>query len=161
ATTTTAPTTTSTAPTTTTTTLPTTTTTTRAVVAVTTTSTSVPRQEETGGGDPVGQDAEVVIAVAAGGPPAGSGIRAAARGLQANFDGQIFGKVKGDRPDLATTDFNVDFALAAEVIEASWAWMILLGLTIAWAVVSGVERRRFESALTRLRMFAMRNGTSV
>ncbi|MGA8040232.1 MAG: hypothetical protein WCA93_09020 [Acidimicrobiia bacterium] len=145
---------------TTTTTAPSTTTTTRAVVAVTTT-TTVPGQDETEGGGSGQRDGEVVVAVGTGAPPAGSGIRAAARGLQANFDGEVFGKVKGDRPDLAATDFHVDFALAAEVIEASWAWMILLGLTIAWAVVSGVERRRFESTLTRLRMFAMRNGTSV
>ena len=71
----------------------------------------------------------------------GSGIRAAARGLQADFQGDIYGEVRSVSA-LNGIDFQADFNLAVEVIEASWAWIVLLGLIIAYSIISGLERRR-------------------
>ena len=73
--------------------------------------------------------------------PGGSGIRAAARGLQANFQGDIYGEVRSASA-LNGIDFQADFNLAVEVIEASWAWIVLLGLIIAYSIISGLDRRR-------------------
>ena len=73
--------------------------------------------------------------------PGGSGIRAAARGLQANFQGDIYGDVRSVSA-LNGIDFQADFNLAVEVIEASWAWIVLLGLIIAYSIISGLDRRR-------------------
>ena len=73
--------------------------------------------------------------------PGGSGIRAAARGLQANFQGDIYGEVRSVSA-LNGIDFQADFNLAVEVIEASWAWIVLLGLVIAYSIISGLDRRR-------------------
>jgi hypothetical protein len=42
---------------------------------------------------------------------------------------------------LNATDFRADFSLAVEVIEASWVWIVLLGLVIAYSIVSGLDRR--------------------
>jgi hypothetical protein len=71
----------------------------------------------------------------------GSGIRAAARGLQANFQGDLYGDVRAVSA-LNGIDFQADFNMAVEVIEASWAWIVLLGLVIAYSIVSGLDRRR-------------------
>jgi hypothetical protein len=73
--------------------------------------------------------------------PGGSGIRAAARGLQANFQGDLYGDVRAVSA-LNGIDFQADFNMAVEVIEASWAWIVLLGLVIAYSIVSGLDRRR-------------------
>ena len=73
--------------------------------------------------------------------PGGSGIRAAARGLQANFQGDLYGDVRSVSA-LNGIDFQADFNMAVEVIEASWAWIVLLGLVIAYSIVSGLDRRR-------------------
>ncbi|MGH8943539.1 MAG: hypothetical protein ACRDWF_12030 [Acidimicrobiia bacterium] len=73
--------------------------------------------------------------------PGGSGIRAAARGLQANFQGDLYGEVRSVSA-LNGIDFQADFNLAVEVIEASWAWIVLLGLVIAYSIISGLDRRR-------------------
>ena len=73
--------------------------------------------------------------------PGGSGIRAAARGLQANFQGDLYGEVRSVSA-LNGIDFQADFNMAVEVIEASWAWIVLLGLVIAYSIVSGLDRRR-------------------
>jgi hypothetical protein len=70
----------------------------------------------------------------------GSGIRAAARGLQANFQGDLYGEVRSVSA-LNATDFQADFSLAVEVIEASWVWIALLGLVIAYSIISGLDRR--------------------
>ena len=70
----------------------------------------------------------------------GSGIRAAARGLQANFQGDLYGEVRSVSA-VTGTDFQADFSLAVEVIEASWVWIVLLGLVVAYSMVSGLERR--------------------
>lgn len=75
------------------------------------------------------------------GPPPGSGLRQTAQGVQANFEGNLFGDV-AVVPDVQSVDVKADFSMAAEIIEASWAWMALLGLLIAWALVSGIDRRR-------------------
>jgi hypothetical protein len=32
--------------------------------------------------------------------------------------------------------------MAVEVIESSWAWIVLLGLVIAYSIISGLDRRR-------------------
>jgi hypothetical protein len=73
--------------------------------------------------------------------PGGSGIRAAARGLQANFQGDLYGDVRSVSA-LNGIDFRADFNLAVEVIEASWAWIALLALVIAYSIISGLDRRR-------------------
>ena len=78
-----------------------------------------------------------------GGPPDGSGIRQAARGLQADFDGGLFGEVNAISP-ITGVDFQARFSMAVEIIEASWVWMVLLALVISWAIVSGMERRRTQ-----------------
>jgi hypothetical protein len=39
-------------------------------------------------------------------------------------------------------DLRADYNMAVEVIRASWAWMVLLGLVVAWALISGLDRRR-------------------
>ena len=75
--------------------------------------------------------------------PGGSGIRAAARGLQANFQGDLYGEVRTVSA-LNGVDFRVDFSMAVEVIEASWAWIVLLGLVIAYSIISGLDRRKVE-----------------
>ncbi|HEU5112641.1 MAG TPA: hypothetical protein VFU96_04940 [Acidimicrobiia bacterium] len=69
----------------------------------------------------------------------GSGIRAAARGLQANFQGDLYGEVRSVSA-LNGTDFRADFSLAVEVIEASWVWIVVLGLVIAYSILSGLDR---------------------
>lgn len=75
-----------------------------------------------------------------GTPPDGSGIRAAARGLQASFEGDLFGEVR-TLTSLTGVDFQADYNMAVEIIEASWGWMVLLGLLIAFAILSGLDRR--------------------
>ncbi|MEX1134013.1 MAG: hypothetical protein WED83_04125 [Acidimicrobiia bacterium] len=74
------------------------------------------------------------------GSPEGSGIRQTARGLQANFDPSLFGELTPISP-ITGVDFQARFSMAVEIIEASWAWMVLLALVIAWSIVSGMERR--------------------
>jgi len=76
-----------------------------------------------------------------GAGPDGSGIRAATRGLQADFQADLYGEVRS-LSSLDGTDFRADYNMAVEVIEASWAWIALLGLVIAYAIVSGLDRRR-------------------
>jgi hypothetical protein len=75
-----------------------------------------------------------------GGGVDGSGIRQTARGLQADFDSGLFGQVTAVSP--IGVDFDARFSLAAEVIESTWVWMVLLATVIAWSIVSGMERRR-------------------
>jgi hypothetical protein len=75
--------------------------------------------------------------------PDRSGIRAAARGLQAGFQADLFGEVR-TVSSLNRADFRADYNMAVEVIRSSWAWMVLLGLVVAWAMVSGLDRRRGE-----------------
>ncbi len=73
--------------------------------------------------------------------PDGSGIRAAARGLQASFQGDLYGEVR-TVSSLAGVDFDADYNMAVEVIEATWAWMVLLGLVVAYSIIRGIDRRR-------------------
>jgi hypothetical protein len=75
-----------------------------------------------------------------GSAPDGSGIRAAARGLQADFQGGVYGEVR-TVSDLNRVDFQADYNMAVEIIEASWGWMILLGLLVAHSIISGLDRR--------------------
>ena len=89
-----------------------------------------------GGSDDEGSDGSIQTFA-----PGGSGIRAAARGLQANFQGDLYGEVRSVSA-LNGIDFQADFNMAVEVIEASWAWIVLLGLVIAYSIVSGLDRRR-------------------
>ena len=77
-------------------------------------------------------------------PAAGAGgIRQAGRGLQANFDPGLFGQVGVVSP-ITGVDLEARFSLAAEVIESTWVWMVLLATVIAWSIVSGMERRRSQ-----------------
>jgi hypothetical protein len=77
------------------------------------------------------------------GGPEGSGIRQTARGLQANFDGGLFGEVSPISP-ITGVDFQARFSMAVEMIEASWVWIVLLSLVIAWSIVTGMDRRRSQ-----------------
>jgi hypothetical protein len=43
---------------------------------------------------------------------------------------------------LGGVDFQADYNMAVEVIRASWAWMVLLGLLVAYSIISGLDRRR-------------------
>jgi len=45
---------------------------------------------------------------------------------------------------LSGVDFRADYNMAVEVIEASWGWMVLLGLVVAYSIISGLDRRREE-----------------
>jgi hypothetical protein len=78
-----------------------------------------------------------------GSGPDGGGIRAAARGLQANFQGDLYGEVRS-LSSLNKVDFRADYNMAVEVIEASWVWIAVLGLVVAYAIVSGLDKRRGE-----------------
>lgn len=112
--------------------------------------------EEDGPGGVVGSPTNsstttsTTIVEAAGGPElgggggglisTGSGIRAATRGLQANFQ-DVYGEF---RPfsSLNGVDFQADYNMAVEVIESSWAWIVLLGLVVAYSIISGLDRRK-------------------
>ena len=78
-----------------------------------------------------------------GGAPDGTGIRQAATGIQASFDRGLFGDVA-----LVTAingvDHQVDFRIASEIIGASWVWLVILALVLAYSIVSGLERRRSD-----------------
>lgn len=125
-------TTTTTAPTTTTTSLP---------PGEPTTTTSTPETTETTSAAGIGGTG----GSSGGTPPPGTGIRDALRGIQVSFNGALFGDVSGFSPDLASVDHDVTYRIAAEVVEAAWIWLIVLGLLIGWATVSGLERRRDAS----------------
>jgi hypothetical protein len=79
------------------------------------------------------------------GGPEGSGIRQTARGLQADFDGGLFGEVTAISP-ITGVDFQARFSMAVEIIEASWVWIVLLALVVSWSIVTGMERRRNQLA---------------
>jgi hypothetical protein len=148
-TTTTVATTTTTKPPTTTTTKPPSTTTTEPATSppTTTATTSTTTADRDGGPTSNGTESSTTTTVpvtaegpGSGSPPDGSGIRAAARGLQASFQGDLFGD--GRTVSVSGVDLQADYNMAVEVIEASWAWMVILGLLIAWSIVSGLDRRR-------------------
>lgn len=91
-----------------------------------------------------------IVLEAVGGPGSGggdattldrSGIRATARGLQASFQGDLFGEVR-TVASLGGVDFRADYNMAVEVIRASWAWIVLLGILVAYSIISGLDRRR-------------------
>lgn len=86
-----------------------------------------------------------------GGPPEGSGIRETPVGLQVAFDGGLFGSIGPFGTHFAPVDHNVDFRIIAEAIGASWVWMILLGVLIAWALVSGLDRKLERKIKRRLK----------
>jgi hypothetical protein len=77
------------------------------------------------------------------GSPEGSGIRQTARGLQADFDAGLYGDVSAISP-ITGVDYQARFSMAVEIIEASWAWIVLLALVIAWSIVSGMDRRKSQ-----------------
>lgn len=76
------------------------------------------------------------------GPPAGSGIRETAKGLQIAFENDLFGDVGVLSPNFASVDHDANFRIVAEVIEAGWVWIVILVCLIAWATVAGLEQRR-------------------
>jgi hypothetical protein len=39
-------------------------------------------------------------------------------------------------------DFQADYNMAVEIIEASWGWIVLLSLVVAFSILSGLDRRR-------------------
>lgn len=160
--------TTTTAPSTTTTLASTTTTTRSAVTSTTSTTTTTTVVPAASGGDETprinttsstttttpesGDDngSEAVI-LAGSAPTGGGGIRQAARGVQADFDGALFGEVRTVDPAFTGVDVGVDFSMAVEVIESSWAWLVLLGLLIAWSAVSGLDRRQRRALHAEIR----------
>jgi hypothetical protein len=75
------------------------------------------------------------------GPSDGGGLRLAARGLQANFQGDIYGEVRGVSY-LNGVDFQAEYNMAVEIIRASWGWIAVLALVVAYAILSGLDRRR-------------------
>ena len=82
------------------------------------------------------------------GPPAGSGIRETAVGLQVAFENELFGEVGFVSSDFASVDHNANFRIVAEVIEAGWVWIVVLVCLLAWATVAGLEQRRRIAAVT-------------
>jgi hypothetical protein len=82
------------------------------------------------------------------GPPAGSGIRESAVGLQVAFENELFGEVGFVSSDFASVDHNANFRIVAEVIEAGWVWIVVLVCLLAWATVAGLEQRRRIAAVT-------------
>ena len=126
---------------------PSTTSTTVAVAAVTSTTAPVGNGPDRDGNVPVRSSAPTSVVEAGTEPlseddgvgPDGSGIRAGARGLQASFQGGVFGEVR-TVSDLSGVDFQADYNMAVEIIEASWGWMILLGLLVAHSIISGLDR---------------------
>lgn len=76
-----------------------------------------------------------------GATPEGGGLRLAARGLQANFQGDLYGEVRGVTY-LNGVDLQADYNMAVEMIEASWGWIVVLGLVVAYSILSGLDRRR-------------------
>ena len=76
------------------------------------------------------------------GPLEGGGIREQATGMQADFDDGLFGHVEGGSLSISGVDHHVDYRMAVEEIKASWVWLVVLALVVAWSIVSGLERRR-------------------
>lgn len=139
-------TTTSTTSSTSTTTMPTTTTT-KAHVETTSTTTSptVPVDSTTTLASTDTTESEIIVASGdppggPSGPPEGSGIRDTAAGLQVAFDSGLFGAVGAVGTYFVSADHDAAFRIVAEAIGASWIWMVLLGVVIAWAAVSGLDR---------------------
>jgi hypothetical protein len=101
----------------------------------TSTSTTIPvaALDDPGSGDGTGTGVGI--------GPDGSGIRAAARGLQASFQGDLYGDMRTVSA-INGVDLQADYNMAVEVIRATWAWVVVLGLLIAWAIVSGLDHRR-------------------
>lgn len=54
----------------------------------------------------------------------------------------MFGDVAGERPEVLGVELEANYAMAVEVIESSWVWILALALLIATAIVSGLDRRR-------------------
>jgi hypothetical protein len=78
------------------------------------------------------------------GAPDGGGLRLAARGMQANFQGDLYGEVRGVAY-LNGVDLQADYNMAVEIIESSWGWIVLLGVVVAYSILSGLDRRRRRS----------------
>ncbi len=144
-TTTTSSTTTSTSTTSSTTTVPTTTTTTKTGSSTSsTTTTTISESTTTTLASTNTTESEIIVAGdppgRTGGPPEGSGIRDTAAGLQVAFDSGLFGAVGAIGTYFVRADHDAAFRVVAEAIAASWIWMVVLGVLIAWAIVTGLDR---------------------
>jgi hypothetical protein len=73
--------------------------------------------------------------------PERSGLRAAARGLQANFEGDLYGEVRAVS-SLTAVEVRAEYNMAVEVIRASWGWIVLLALIVGYSIISGLDRNR-------------------
>ena len=62
--------------------------------------------------------------------------------MQADYESDLFGNMEMEKPSVMGVELSADYLIAVEVIEASWMWMLGLGLIIAWAIVSNVQRKR-------------------
>lgn len=140
--------------TTTTTTKPTTTTTQRPTTerpTTTTTTTTLPPTTTTTSTTTPDDGDNAAGAIPNDGPPPGTGIREAETGMQADYKTSLFGKMEMEmemeKHSVLGIELSADYLIAVEVIEASWTWMLGLGLIIAWAIVSNVERKRPDKGL--------------
>lgn len=77
--------------------------------------------------------------------PDDPGLRRASIGLQVGYQDGRLGEI-AEAPDLLGVAIEPSYALAAEVFESSWVYLLVLLLVIATAIVSGIDRRRLENA---------------
>jgi hypothetical protein len=126
--------------------LPTTTTTkplpTTTTTDATTTTTSAPDTTTTTAPTTTTTTTGVVVVVPPATPPTGSGIRETAFGVQADYSSGLFGSMTRGQPEVLGVELDADYKMAVEVIESSWAWMVVLLVVIAGAIVSGLDRRK-------------------
>lgn len=84
------------------------------------------------------------------GPPDGSGIRDTPKGLQVAFESGLFGAVGAVGTYFVSAGHVADFRIVAETIGASWIWLVLLGVLIAWAIVSGLDQNLKRSVRRKM-----------
>ncbi len=84
-------------------------------------------------------------AVPRDGPPPGGGIVRFRSGVQADYEANLFGDMEMEEPHVLGIDVMANYSLAVEVVEASWVWMLSLGLLITLAILTNVDRRRSGS----------------
>jgi hypothetical protein len=66
-----------------------------------------------------------------------SGLRRTSVGIESNFETGLFGPA----PEVLAFDISPGYAIAVELIEAAWHWVLALALLIAAALIKGIDRR--------------------
>lgn len=74
---------------------------------------------------------------ATGGGEPESGLRQTSVGIESDFEPGLFGSM----PDVLAFEIAPGYAIAVELIEASWYWVLALALLIAAALIKGIDRR--------------------